>query len=421
MAFNSLIRLALKSAWSRKTPLILSLFSVAVSIALLIGVDQLRNHTKAHFMNSLSGTDLIVGARSGPVNLLLYSLFHLGEATHNIDYQSYLELQKMPQIDWTIPLSLGDSHRGFQVIGTNQDLYHHYRYAEKQALQFAAGKPFNDLYDVVIGAEVARRFDYPIGHKLTLAHGMNPQHAIEHKGQIFTVVGILEPTGTPIDDSLQVSLKALEAIHVGWHNGAPSGLTLTPELARKLAPQPQTVTAVLVGLKNPIMTFKVQRKINQFADEPLSAILPGATLAKFWKTLGMFEKSLWAIGALVLAAALLNILMVLLAPLNERRREIAILRALGCHARDVFKLFAIETAALMLSASAVGIALFYGLLNLAKYSFPQVLQFMPSLPLLTTQELTGLGLLGILALALSLIPAYIAYKRSLHDGLTPKL
>ncbi len=293
----TLLSLALKSAWNRKGSLLLAMFSITISVVLLLGVDTLRKETKNSFLNTLSQTDLIVGARSGPVNLLLYSVFHIGNATNNIDYQTYLTLQKMPEVAWAVPLSLGDSHRGFRVIGTLPSFYQHYRYGEEQPLAFQKGQAFSDLYDVVLGAKVAQKYGYRLGDRIVLSHGLSSGRLAPQHNDNLTVSGILAPTGTPVDNSLQVSLDAIEAIHIDWRGGMQSPLKISADRARKLIVEPEAITAVLVGLKNKLTTFKMQRRLNEFKDEPLLAILPGSTLASLWQIMAPFERGLLAIAA----------------------------------------------------------------------------------------------------------------------------
>lgn len=414
----NILTLSLQSAWNRKSNLILSILSIAISITLLLSVDITRKQTKQSFMNTVSQTDLIVGARSGPSHLLLYSIFHLGNATNNMRYQSYQAIKNNPKVAWAIPISLGDSHKGYRVIGTEQSFYQHFRYGEQQRLQLAKGKAFNQLYDVVLGAEVARELGYRLGDKLILTHGTHAKANAQHDDSPFSVSGILKPTGTPIDRSLQVSLKAIEAIHVGWQGGRSLPLGLGAQLKRKASLQPKEVTAVLVGLKNPLYTFKVQRQLNQWKTEPLTAILPGATLVQLWKSLAFFEKVLLAVSAMVLLASFIGILITLLSSLNERRREIAILRALGIHVSQVFLLFALETLFILIAGILLGIALMFGLFALLAPVLLNLYGMVIEIPLLDLQQLSFLGLVLMVGLFLSLIPGYLAYKKSLQDGLS---
>ena len=169
--------LALKSVLNRKATAILTILTVAVSVILLLGVERVRTEAKSSFANTISGTDLIVGGRSGQVNLLLYSVFRIGNATNNIDWKSYQEFSQHKAVKWAIPISLGDSHKGFRVMGTNHSYFEHYRYGSKQPLTLQEGREFNDLFDVVIGADVAKQLDYEIVVMPVLGNRRQFQHS----------------------------------------------------------------------------------------------------------------------------------------------------------------------------------------------------------------------------------------------------
>lgn len=213
---SAILSLAWKSLLNRKTTAILTIITVAISVVLLLGVEKIRTQAKSSFANTISSTDLIVGARSGEVNLLLYSVFRIGNATNNIGWQSYQDIAHLPQVKWAIPISLGDSHRGFRVMGTNQDYFKFYRYGSKQPLTFSQGQAFHGLFETVVGSDVAKKLNYQIGDEIIIAHGISDKSFTRHKNLPFTITGILAPTGTPVDKTVHVSLGAIEAIHVGW-------------------------------------------------------------------------------------------------------------------------------------------------------------------------------------------------------------
>lgn len=415
---TGLLRLSLHSAWNRKGNISLAIIAIALSITLLLSVDTIRKQSKASFLQTVSETDLIVGARSGPINLLLYSVFHMGNATNNMHYQSYQTIQKLREVEWAIPLSLGDSHKGFRVIGTEPVFYQHFRHGNRQALTFKAGVPFDDLYDAVIGANVAQKLGYQLGDNITLAHGTSTFGNPKHDDKPFVIRGILAPTGTPIDNSVQVSLEAIEAIHVDWKGGMQSPLKITANQTRKLKLQPKEITAMMIGLKKPIYTFKVQRMLNQWRSEPLQAILPGATLAQLWQTLGFFENILLAIAMMVLISGLISMLITLLSTLNERRREMAVLRAIGMHSWDIIKLFAIEASLIMGTAIILGVAGLYALLALTLPIIANHYGLHLTTQWLDPQQRWILAFAFVAALLLSLVPGWLAYRQSLADGLT---
>ena len=416
-----LLPLAAKSAWSRKTGLILASLSIALSVMLLMGVDTIRKQAKTSFTNTISRTDLIVGARSGPVNLLLYSVFRIGDATANVSAKTWQEIAEMPEVAWTVPISLGDSHRGFRVMGTNQDYFRYYKYGDKRELAIESGKEFDDLYDTVLGREVADKLGYKVGDKIVLSHGLVATAFSAHDDKPFVVSGILERTGTPVDATVHVSLEAIEAIHVDWQAGTRSPIKINAEQARLKDLQPKSITAFMVGLENRIATFRLQRKINEFRKEALLAILPGATLATLWRTIGQFETILVTIASLVLLAGLLGMLTTLISTLNERRREMAILRAVGAHAWHIIALFALEALLIVLAGVVIGLILHFSLLGLAIPLLESQYGLRIALMLPDLQQWLIMGVALLLGLIFSLLPGLIAYRRSLQDGLQLKV
>lgn len=414
-----LFKVARKSLLNRKVTALLTVLSLAVSAFVLMGVEHIRHEAKNSFTRTLSGTDLIIGARTGDINLLLYSVFRIGNATNNISWQSYQRLANVKGVKWTIPFSLGDSHQGYRVLGTSQDYFKHYQYGDKQSLKIAKGKAFSGVFDVVLGAEVARKLNYNLGKKVVLAHGVSKTSFSLHDDKPFTVVGILAPTGTPVDQTLHVSLEAITAIHVDWHNGMRvPGKGISTEAVQKMDLTPKDITAFLVGLQSKNMTFGFQRLINEYQNEPLMAILPGATLSTLWRTLGSIETILLVISVLVLLSSLIGMSTMLLSSLRERNRELAILRAVG--ASPLFNVLLIEVEVLLLTLSAIGLAVLALFLTLTfgqEFLVSRYGLFI-STNFLTPRVLAIIGFIVISALTLGLIPGISAYRRSLQQGLT---
>lgn len=417
-----LLAIALKSAWNRRLTLGLTLLAITLSVTLLLSVERIRQAAREGFAQSVSGTDLIVGARGSPLQLVLYAVFNIGEASNNVEWQSYQAIAADPAVAWSVPLALGDSHRGFPVLGTTPAYFEHYRYGDRQPLRFTSGQTFNGLFEVVLGAEVAAKLGYQLGDRLTLSHGSGPLPGLEHEDKPFTVVGILAPTGTPVDRRVQVSLAAIEAIHLDWQGGSPiPGLAIPAEIVSKFDLQPKTITAFLLGLHQRSAVFRLQRKISEFRGEPLLAVMPGVALDQLWQTVGIVEKALLGISWLVFAVGLSGLAAVMLASLNERRRELAVLRSVGAGPRHILFLLMLESLlvtllGVLLSVVAVSVAAWLGGPWLAA-------QFgLSTLPLaISPGELRLLSGIFAAALLLSLWPAWRAYRLSLADGLIPRL
>ena len=417
-----LLLLAARSAWNRRLTLGMTLIAVALSVTLLLAVERVRLEARNSFAQSVSGADLVVGARSSPVQLMLYAVFRIGEATNNIRWQSYRAIAGNPAVAWSIPLSLGDSHYGFPVLGTPAAYFDHFRYADSQALTLAAGKPFSELFDAVLGAEVAQRLGYRLGDSIVLNHGMGDVSLAEHADKRFKVVGILARTGTPVDRTVHVSLEAMEAIHLDWAGGAPlPGLSIPAEYVRKFDLTPKEITAILVGLKSRAAVFKVQRQINNDTTEPLLAVLPGVALDQLWQVVGFAERTLLAVSAMVVVVGLAGLVAVVLASLGERRRELAILRSVGARPGEVFLLLSAEGLFITVLGALLGVALL-ALLTALLAPLAQVhfgLAFRARW--VSADELRLLGAVVAVGLIASLAPGYRAYRLSLADGLTPRL
>lgn len=419
-----LLRLALASLGNRRFTAWLTVFAIALSVCLLLAVERVRTEARASFANTISGTDLIVGARSGSVNLLLYSVFRIGNATNNIRWDSFEQLAQHRQVKWAIPISLGDSHRGYRVMGTSPAYFEHYRYARSQPLQLSSGRAFaDDPFEVVLGAEVAQALNYQLDQELVLAHGVATISLVKHDDKPFKVVGILKRTGTPVDRTLHISLTGMEALHVDWQNGMPArgAAKVSAEQARAMDLQPKQITAVMLGLNSKIATFSLQREINEFRGEPLLAILPGVALQELWSLMGTAEKALFVVSLFVVLTGLIGMLTAILTSLNERRREMAILRSVGARPWHIASLLIVEAFALALAGVLLGLLLLYlGIAGAQGYVQANYGLYLP-LNLPTRYEWTLLGAILSAALLMGCVPAWRAYRQSLADGLSIRL
>ncbi|WP_187992528.1 ABC transporter permease [Vibrio harveyi] len=418
---SAVVKLAWKSLMNRKATAILTIMTVAISVVLLLGVERIRTQAKDSFANTISGTDLIVGGRSGQVNLLLYSVFRIGNATNNIDWKSYQEFANHRAVDWAIPISLGDSHKGFRVMGTNHSYFEHYKYGSKQPLTFSEGREFNGLFETVLGSDVAKQLGYKIGSEIIIAHGISDVGFSRHDNLPFKVVGILAPTGTPVDKTVHVSLEAIEAIHVGWESGARLGPTPNAAELKARDFQPKQITAMLVGLKSRIQTFALQRQINTYPKEPLSAIMPGVALHELWGMMSVAEQALMAVSGFVVVAGLLGMLSSLLTSLQERRREMAILRAMGARPKHVFSLLISEASLLTFAGIITGVAGLYSILALLQPIIQQSYGIHLTLTALSPYEWMLLGFVQCAGIVIGFIPAFRAYRQSLSDGMTIRI
>jgi putative ABC transport system permease protein len=418
---RALFAVAWCSAWHRRFGLSLVVLSVALATFLLLAVERIRHDVRENFSQSVSGTDLIVGARTGGVQLMLYSVFRIGNATNNMRWSSVQALERDNAVAWVVPISLGDSHRGFPVVATTPAYFEHFKYGSRQALALAEGRPFSAVFDAVLGADVAQRLGYRIGQRVVLRHGSGEIAGNDHADKPFTVVGILAPTGTPVDRSVHIGLAGMEAIHLDWVMGVPlPGRSIPADKVADHDLAPKTVTAALVGLKSRAAVFAVQRRVAEFEGEPLLAVLPGVALDELWDAIGAGERALLTMSVLVAVVSLAGLVAVFVTGLEQRRRELAVLRSIGAGPGPVFALLIIEGTFVTALGTAMGAiacrvaVVMLGPLAQVRYG----VSLSGGWPSPTEWSLLAAVLLaGTIA---SLLPGWRAYRLSLADGLSPK-
>ena len=420
--------LAWRSAWSRRHALAMVALSVSVSVLILLGVQQLRHDARQSFTQALSGVDLIVGPRGSASELMLYSVFQVGRPSRNMAHEAYVALRALPQVRWAVPVQLGDTYRGFPVLGTTPELFEVFQ-TQGARLQWAQGRPFADpqadagaVVEAVLGAQVAARHGLSVGDRLVLTHGRSDGLAPDHADQPFTVVGVLQATGAPIDRNVIISLQGFEALHQGM--GAPGlpwlgGAGTAPTVADRAALVPRELTAVWVGLHARTEVFSARRGIERLPQDSLMAVLPGVALDELWQVVKLAENALLAIGVLVAVSGMLSVAAVLMVGLSARRKELAVLRALGATPLALLGLVWLEALGVCLMGMLGGLLLhglgLWALQDLLRTELGIAVQWgWPTAEV--AWSLAGLVLAAWLAAS---VPALRAYRLSLVDGLHP--
>jgi putative ABC transport system permease protein len=424
-----LLKLAYKSLLNRRASVLLTLLTIAISVMLLLSIERVRVDAKSSFSNTISGTDLIVGARTGDIQLLLSSVFRIGHNNNGVSWQSYQYISEQRGVKWSIPISLGDSHKGHAVLGTTLDYFNHYRFAKKQPLSFSQGRAFNAVNQVVLGSDVANKLGYTLNQQVVISHGMGNTSFHHHDDNPFTIVGILKPTGTPVDKTLHIPLAAIELIH-GGHSGEHDehdehenghNHDHSQNLAHELVGHPQQITAFLMGFDSPLYTLQIRRNINQYKPEALLAIMPTVTLKELWEMLAIVEKILLLFSVVVVIISLLGMLTTLLANLSQRRRELAILRSVGARPWQLFTLISIESLLTTLLGCVLGCVLFYALMFGGAGYLQSHAGISINIAMLSYYELTLIGVIMAAGFIIGLIPATRAYFYSLSDGMSIKI
>lgn len=466
-------RLALASLRSRRLTTALTVASIALSVTLLVGIEQVRAGVRDSFAGTIRGVDLIVGARGGTLQTLLSTVFGIGAPAGAVSSTTVQRWAAHPAVKWAVPYALGDSHRGFRVVGTTRDFFVQYRYRNNGRVTLAAGRLAYADREVVIGADVAQQLRYAVGSPVVVTHGMVDIGTSGHEAHPFRVVGVLARTFTPIDRSLYVTLEGLAAMHEEEGEAPAPPAPVAPPVTRApppappagtpaampgatpppgtplvmpgaepppppMAPQRPTppvrppvattpappegtpVSAFFVGTKNRFEALMLQREMNTDRTEPLTAVIPGVALGELWQNIGAAEVGLRVVALLAVAIGLTGMLVALYTSLEARRREMAILRAVGAGPRTIVALLVLESTLLAALGCVVGVALTYAGLALLQGPLEQRTGIHLALRALGTTEWRYLALVLGAGALIGVIPARKAYRTSLADGLSPR-
>ena len=451
------IFLALKSLLNRWFSCFLIILTLSASISLFFTVTRIQESVKNGFQNTVSGVDSIVAARGGNLQILLNSVFLIGEPSNKIQWKSYKDIEKMRGVKFMVPISLGDSHKGYRVIGTTNDYFKNIKFGNKKDIEFSANinndVAFLDVFDVVIGSSVAKKLEYSIGSEIVVTHGLG-ESGVEHSfdalnadhddhsdhgehhddhadhddhsdhnshdhGDVgFKVTGILKPTGTPIDSGVYISVLAYEAIHKGWI-GNQKVMDISEEHIKKEL-EPKSISAIFVSLKNRTGIFQFQRDILNYKDEALSSVMPGLTLSRLWALTSNIDMAFKIITAFIIFIALLGMTAMTIAGLNNRRREMAILRSVGASPRTIVSLMLIES----LIISFISIFIGYVLMVLVFYYGQGYIENNYGIYVegfsLKNYDINIIIAIVFSSLLATIIPAIGVYKSTLRDGLSVK-
>lgn len=422
--------LAARSAWARRLTLALMVGAVALSTLIMLAAERLRHDVRLSFSNALSGTDLVVGARGSPTQLILHTVFHIGQPVQAVSLSRIETIARLPQVAWVVPIALGDSFAGHPVVAADAAFFEHVKVGDRQPLRFAEGRAFATAPEAVLGAQVASRTGLKVGDRITLSHGSGALTESSHEDRPMVVAGILAASGSPVDRTVMVSLESWQMLHAGWMAGVrPRAGSTTAGAAPPAAnsttydpasQRPPTVSAALVGLHSRAAVFSVQRAIQAGQQEPLTAALPGVTLDELWRGLGAGEAALRLLTGLVALASLAGLVSVMLAGLESRRRELAILRSLGASPLALAALILAETLIASLAGVILGMVLGAATLALASSWVQTEFGISLGAGLPAPGEWLLIAAIILAGMLAALLPAWRAWRLSLADGLAPR-
>ena len=463
-----MLTLGIKSLLNRRFVAALTVLSIALSVALVLGVERLRSQAKAGFANSASGVDLIVASRGNSVQILLATVFGVGSTGNGLSWDTFEMVEKLPQVAWTVPISMGDNHRGFPVMGTSADYFKRFHHSGGESLEFVAGGVFAQGQQAVIGSELADRFDYGLGTDIVLAHGAGSVAFDMHDEAPFRVAGVLAPTGTAVDRMVLVSLEGFDNLHarrkpaehdpltgfpdrggqgpiavgrdevrkhtnggLGTHADhraeAQPGLTDAPYSKDMQAGYvvhghgPETINAIYVGLEDRTAVLSVQRALSDYLVEPMTVVLPNVALLELWSITDTAETALRLMAAAVVLAGLVGMVVMLSAALEARRREFGILRSVGAPPARIFNLIVLEAVLLTVAGLVVGYLLLTGVVLLADPILAESFGLRLGYDLPSLNEIVLMLAILVCGVLASLVPATRVYRMTVADGLTLRI
>ena len=464
--------LVIQSLLNRWLSCLLIILTLAFSISLFFTVSRIQESVRSSFQNTISGVDSVVAARGGNLQILLNSVFLIGEPNSTIRWSTFKDITDNNKMNWAVPISLGDSHKGYRVIGTTNNYFKEIKYSSGKNIEFLSGNSFNDVFDVVLGNAVANKLKYNLDAEIIIIHGLSDvgevhtfrsekenhsdhadhddhadeehdnhddhvdhddhakheehdnheDHADEgheghnHENLGFKVTGILKPTGTPIDNAVYISLAGIEAMHTGWI-GNQKVIDVSIEQIMQSELKPKTISAIFVSLKNRTQVFQFQRDVLNYKEEAISSVMPGITLSRLWALTGNVDKAFKIITFFIIIIALLGMIAMTIAGLNGRRREMAILRSVGASPTNIVSLLLVESIIISLISCAIGYILMIIIFSIGKDYLQNNYGIFINSFSIKNYDLQMIISIICAALIATIVPAIQIYKNTLRDGL----
>ncbi len=420
----NLFKLAWKNIVHNPLSLILNLVLLTLGIGLINFILSVNTQLKDKFDNNLAGIDLVIGAKGSPLQLILSSMYHIDAPTGNIsigESKAFLR-EDHPLIKLSVPLSMGDSYKGYRIIGTD------YSILELYDAKLSEGEKWSQLYEATAGSKVAKELGLKLGSTFTSSHGFNDDEDMEHENSVFKIVGILEETGSVLDQLLLCNTESVWAVHdhEAHDHDAEDHDTIahehhhTSDMSRKhlMAQEDKDITSILIQYKNKtnFQALSMPRNINENTD--LQAASPAYEINRLYDMMGTGTKALQLIAFLIAIVSGISIFVSLLNSLRQRKYELSLLRVLGGRSRSLLGLILLEGACMALMGYVVAMLISNIFLSVMaeqlgdKYNYNFV-----SWQLFghETYLLLGALVLGIFA---AIIPALMAYNTDIHKNLS---
>lgn len=437
-------RIIYNNAKQRLLSTVVTSLSVAVGVALIFAILAIKTGSRERLALGYSGFDLIVGAKGSPLQLTLNVVYNLDVSPGNIPYSLYEKLEKDPRVKLVVPYSVGDNYKGFRIVGTTDTFLSQFEPRPDQRFEFANGRSFrfqkSDLeaamkeaseqsknpsgeenqmnrgvYEAVAGSIAADKAGLKVGDTFVATHGVvNATEALGHPESPWTVVGILKPTGTPADRAIYINLDSFYRIK-GHVISARKPDENPKEVPVDNDPEAGQVSALALKAKSPIAIFSLRKEINDRNDA--QAAVPAEEVRKLLTIVGNIDRILLAQAILIVIVAAIGTALAIFNSMNARRRDIAVMRALGARRKTIFAIIVGEAVLISTCGALIGLILGHEALSLASPLIESATGFpIAAWDFYSFESILFAGVL-LVGLVTGIGPAISAYKTNVASGL----
>ena len=417
-AFTAVVRIVTRSLRQHAVSSSITALSVALACGLTMAVFVIDRQASTAFISGGRGFDAVLGARGSALQLVLNSVFHLETSPGNIPWKMYTALRDDPRVSLAIPYAVGDNYQGFRIVGTTLDIFEKYELRPGQKLRLlSGGKVFDPQQrQAVLGSETARRTGLSVGSTFNSYHGLSYRADMQHPDR-FEVVGIVEPTGGPMDRVVWVPIDSI--YRMTGHSLAGSGQTYTPQAGQEIPDESKEVSAVMLKFRGAATGFAMDATINRQGNAATLAWPIAKVVAEVFEKVGWVSKVLSLVACMVVIVAAGSILAAMYNTMNERRRELAILRALGAPRRILFTAIVTEAGAVAACGVIAGFVVYAAILaivaSIVRDQTGVILEVWQPDPVMWRVPL-GMIVLGALA---GVVPAIKAYRTDVASNIGP--
>lgn len=395
----------------------ITILCIALATGLILSVFAINRQTRLAFTGGQIGFDAVMGARGSQLQHVLNSVFHLETSPGNIPWSLYTTVKNDRNVTLAVPYAVGDNYQGYRIVGTSEEIFTKFEYQKDKKFEMAVGRAFDpEAQEAVIGSFVAQQTGLKHGDTFQPMHGLSEEGSHSHAEE-YVVVGIMEPTNTPSDRVIWIPIEGI--FRMGGHVLRGSGETYEAKRGEAIPDEHKEVSAVMLKFRDQRQAMNLARTINMQGTVATLAFPISKVMLDLFNKMGWFHHILTLVAYLVVVVAAASVLASIYNTINERRREFAIMRALGARRHTIFSAIIAETSFI----AAVGAALGFGVYGIILTVTAQVIRSKTGVVLdaLTFDPVFIYAPLGIIALgaASGILPALKAYRTDVAENIVP--